>query len=237
MTLLPLMNIADKYQIESIRTSIAKQIQVDWPSSLGKWDARRGNREFELEPVAALIFAPRFGIKEVLPAAMYALACTPYSSGWVEGERPGIMLDGRPAGRRRSARWELVSADLHMELGRLRDDLINMMRGFCQSIFTNDHRPGIYCASRTMDMSWLSTLERDVERQYLDAGANVDVLELLLNVPREEALKQEAVLCGSCMARVRNRRDQKRKEVWEFLVNRCMSIFLPFYMLQMQPVR
>ena len=133
IALLPLMNIAEKYQVEFLRPQIVARIEADWPDTVEKWDATRGSEsECEYEPVAALNFATRFGIRKILPAAMYALACTPYSrersaesvplseapdtstgAGGVPEMLGGQEIENGTPTRcraRRSARWAMLSS-------------------------------------------------------------------------------------------------------------------------------
>ena len=240
------MNIAEKYQVEFLRPQIVARIEADWPDTLEKWDATRGSEsEREYEPVAALNFATRFGIRKILPAAMYALACTPYSSERSAGSVPVSEAPDTSTGAggvpetlggqeiengipiwcraRRSARWAMLSAAHHIELGRLRESLNEEMLGACRYIFSNDHRPAYKrCTSRNLDVVALERLEHDVERMHLAEAAHADVLGVLLSALREEVL-EEIQLCGFCAERISIRRNRKREELWEFLVKRCMS--------------
>ena len=247
------MNIAEKYQVEFLRPQIVARIEADWPDTLGKWDATRASeseseywpRKFEFEPVAALNFATRFGIRKILPAVMYTLACTPYSSersaesvpvseapdtstgaGGVPETLGGQEIEnGIPiwCRARRSARWAMLSAAHHIELGRLRESLNEEMLGACRYIFSNDHRPAYKrCTSRNADVVALERLEHDVERMHLAEAAHADVLGVLLSALREEVL-EEIQVCEFCAERISIRRNRKRKELWEFLVKRCMS--------------
>ncbi|EIW56203.1 uncharacterized protein TRAVEDRAFT_73793 [Trametes versicolor FP-101664 SS1] len=94
MSLTPIIRLADKYLIESLRTALIEQVTSDWPCTLAAWDASEGEANAIRdtykrsvvsnshatrfadqipEPASAIVFAREFACPEILPAVFYQL--------------------------------------------------------------------------------------------------------------------------------------------------------------------
>lgn len=132
--LLPLMEMARKYEVEAISKYIVERVEADWPKTLEKWDkadevskvlkgqdAAAAWRKTKLpEPIVAINFAKRFGLYGILPAAFLELLRTPYESRWDKTYSQDKRAEAGKS-RTKSARWHLLSNEDHMLLGRLRE--------------------------------------------------------------------------------------------------------------------
>ncbi|KAI0697580.1 hypothetical protein BC835DRAFT_1413616 [Cytidiella melzeri] len=87
-----IMRLAVKYDVESIRTTIMKHIEGEWPHTLADWEKLQNERaklylsasppptrlyDHFPEPASAIAFAMEFHCPSILPAAFYELAAAP----------------------------------------------------------------------------------------------------------------------------------------------------------------
>lgn len=132
----PLMEMARKYEVEDIQKLILERVEMDWPKTLEEWDQidepfqiRKGedptgassNQKTNLpEPIAAINFAKRFELYDILPAAFLELLRTPYGNDW---DKLYPQNKKAPAGKSRikGARWHLLTKEDHILLGKLRE--------------------------------------------------------------------------------------------------------------------
>lgn len=141
--LLPLMEMARKYEIEAISKYIVERVKADWPKTLEKWDKAdealkvpeehgpAGRKTKLPEPIAAINFAKRFGLYDILPAAFLELLRTPYESHWDKTYSQDKRAEVGKS-RTKSARWHLLSNQDHMLLGKLRELIRQQPEKFLQ---------------------------------------------------------------------------------------------------------
>ena len=141
--LTPVMKIATKYQVESVRERVVTLMHDSWPQSFEQWLSIH----FELarikgqhkkanggpvggnylhqripEPCAAIRFARDYDIPSILPAAFYCLSGIPSNCNW---EDPLKRTNNRER-----ARWGLLDAFDLRRLVRLREVLASAIDFF-----------------------------------------------------------------------------------------------------------
>lgn len=181
--LLPLMEIADKYQVDTITTRIIKHIEADWPQTLIEWEkveeqlkeVRNNSRNrFELrkkvlpEPVAAINFARRFRAEDILPAAFQVLLSTRYRDDWDDQVLRARMREGKHDAfelfvRTNRARWKLLSKEDYFLLGKIHDNV----KVFVDNLFTRTSynvidQPNRQCSNQAHDYELMKILRVDI---------------------------------------------------------------------------
>ncbi|KAI0777476.1 hypothetical protein BD413DRAFT_180066 [Trametes elegans] len=97
------VRLADKYLLDTLRSSLVKRVVEDWPKTLDEWDVANGELKAIVnlayrpnrprsqtvnlpgrvpEPASAIMFAQEFGCHEILPAAYYRLATIEIDNEW-----------------------------------------------------------------------------------------------------------------------------------------------------------
>ncbi len=106
------LKIADKYEVDSVRHAVVKQLESDWPKDLSEWYRFKADMEKQVElnglkiidsfsfnePASAIRVAMDHDIPSILPIAFYTLAQVDMNP-----ERPPQM---GPA-----PRWDLLNAN------------------------------------------------------------------------------------------------------------------------------
>ena len=121
-----LMELATKYQVDSLSKRIISHLQEQWPKSLDEYIRREVGiklwaNKFDVvppyqksqstfvnfpEPASAIRLASHYNISSILPAAFYSLSTTGFEHTWEHALKLGFRtLDVRPA------RWELLDND------------------------------------------------------------------------------------------------------------------------------
>lgn len=125
-----IMRLAVKYQMDVVRTIIARHIEADWPSTLAEYercyvemrklilseppeDPTKAKYDYALfpEPASAIRFTMEFDCPSILPAAFYELARGGELLKWDTTKLN--RFDSRPA------RWQLLQSG----------DLLRLLRG------------------------------------------------------------------------------------------------------------
>ncbi|PSR71210.1 hypothetical protein PHLCEN_2v12864 [Hermanssonia centrifuga] len=157
-----LMSLAEKYLIETIRTTILTCVKSVWPTTLEEWDhiqasinlATKSGRPSERifhEPLAAIGFANRFNVSEVLPAAFYLLSITNMEHG--RDGRLSVTLsdtdpdtdteEPMPMQKQPSARWSALDRQGLLQFMMGRDRLYNAAFEliYCGGFYQNHSKP------------------------------------------------------------------------------------------------
>lgn len=221
--LLPLMEIADKYQVDTITTRIIKHIEADWPQTLIEWDrveeqlkeVRNNSRNRSelrkkvlLEPVAAINFARRFQAKDILPAAFQVLLGTHYNDDWDdEGLRARIREGNRDAFelfvRTNRARWKLLSKEDYLLLGKMHDNVkifVDML--FTWTSYNVIDQPNRQCSNQAHDSEQMKFLRADI-RDCLRSAR--DVFGAVSEYNDEAGpRRRKFTFCKSCNEHIKN---------------------------------
>jgi len=194
--LLPLMEIADKYQVDTITSRIKKHIEADWPQTLKEWDKveeqlkeiqSNSRNRFDLrkaalpEPIAAINFARRFGAEDILPAAFQVLLRTRYSDDWNdEGLLARMRIGNHDAFelfiRRKRARWRLLSKEDFLLLGKIHDEVKDFVNDGLFRSYSLIDQPNRQCSNQVHDSEQMRLLRasiRDCLRSARDVFGTV----------------------------------------------------------------
>ena len=143
--MMPLLKLADKYQVDGIRALCVARLEEDWPTTWRAWYRQQADIDFVQrmsdyrnpeeasfvdsvfpEPASAICIALEHDIPDILPAALYCLSQLEIKDDWdrYNGRSFKFWTGGRkpswptPAEEgRRTARWMLLDKDtLHSVL-------------------------------------------------------------------------------------------------------------------------
>lgn len=227
-----LIDISEKYQIDVIINQLVSHIEADWPLTLQEWDRyeivsqniwKTGSfpstwpKEMLPEPVTAIKLAQRLGIKSVLPAAFYDLTRIQYSDDWDQcvGEKEFCV-------HRKGARWKLLTAADHMQLGLVRDASISLLRdlGLSAGLCRDREHP---CTGLTRKLFpvWLTAVSRLQENILSDVDR--DTLRKLRE-PLEKGIFQPEFpndFCTVCAGSVIDQLRLRREETWSAITRTC----------------
>ncbi|KAA1475924.1 hypothetical protein DENSPDRAFT_806439 [Dentipellis sp. KUC8613] len=240
----PLLAIADKYQVETLRNLIVERLEADWPQTLGKWDhaeeaARQAVLPVDLdkdaypddlhpEPASAIRLARDFDIPTILGPAFYHLSRIDISQDWdkyraldVNGRQKRACLP-RDAHRVRTTRWNLLEKEDYISLLRGRyllreavENAIDMLR-VPSAIQDEPHLCSADCNARMYSKAL--TIRR------LELLASNDILREHRQDDNEEWLnKCWNTLCPRCRSSIVMILDRCRQNVWDELFSFFVS--------------
>lgn len=233
-----LIDISEKYQIDVIINQLVSRIEADWPLTLQEWDRyeivsrnvwKTGSfpctwpREMLPEPVTAIKLAQRLGIKSVLPAAFYDLTRIRYSDDWDQ-----CVKEKEFCVHRKGARWKLLTAADHMQLGLVRDASISLLRnlglvaGVCRD---REHPQACTGLTRNLFPAWISAISRLQDR--ISSNVDRDTLRKLRE-PLEKGIFQPEFptdFCNVCAGSVIEQLRLRREETWSAITKTCKIRF------------
>lgn len=106
------MEMATKYDIETIKEDILDAIEFDWPNDLRQWDARDKHRKLAHipapEPASIVVFATRYNLPNVRALALYELCQLDPSLDWDSSSGRG-------------AKWDLLTREDYRDLARIQE--------------------------------------------------------------------------------------------------------------------
>ncbi|PSR71219.1 hypothetical protein PHLCEN_2v12873 [Hermanssonia centrifuga] len=217
-----LMRIADKYLIDSIVVSIAKRVKMDWPVTLEQWDntlacirqpekCDHSQAHLLHDPLAAIRFATKFDIPEILPAAFYHLATIDADGSLKQKDKYGLA----------PPRWKLLDPENQMRfiIGRERlykVALTNVNKEFDKSgssiqpflVLYKGH--SIKCTEKMEGQRWR------VYEDFLKAGFSqrLDPLRLFQELRKSFTSPD---LCGACLELLGGNLQRQREDIWRRL--------------------
>jgi hypothetical protein len=244
------ITISYRHRQRPLYEACLRQVENAWPTTLEEWDTnevriadiakkclqRRDTQPLDQnlpEPASALMFAFKYGLPSIVPAAITTLARIPRHRGWVPqaSAQPSSALSDPQF---RGARWEMLSQSawraFHNGCDSLRMEIADTRN--LLSPYTDSAAPGClqpaHCArsrgalSIALDQlegasdaaTALPTLFRPgpppFPEPYRDAFT---ALPTLFNRPRLAA----AGFCLNCQTYLSHRAEQRRKQLWNAL--------------------
>ena len=213
----PLIHMATKYQMDTIRQRIVENIERDWPRSLEEWDMLETRLEmlredetrpdrmcaYAAEPASTVVLARKYDIPSVLPAAFYDLCRLPVVNDL--GEQPG--RESYNVWDERAASWASLSgADYHCVV-RGRDRL----RKFLSVNFISNRRflsrdcRADDCASR------VSAIHAKIVTKMIQV---CDPLAALRACVRDVEGGKESRICYDCRETMKAGFNDLRRRIW-----------------------
>lgn len=232
------MEIACKYEVEAITKRIIKHIDADWPKTLEEWDKsdalfkvpdrddddsthwRFTNRRNQLttvfpEPVAAINFAKKFKLHDILTAAFMELLRTPYHEDW-NRYNPRQEEDCNRHWRISCVRWNILSSEDHTLLGILREKLKDATSFYFDSNFNNV--PYDDCTNKKHDKKVLTECRDYLQLQFSFAHAS-DFLRWSREYSRGSRKidrQRKFVVCRFCNDHIDSALERVRTYTWDY---------------------
>lgn len=217
-SVIPLLEMAEKYQFSGIKWKITQEIEETCPNNLDKWNiysARVGvlsstgewcqdkDPDFNLpEPASAIAIARKFDIPAILPAAFYDLSTISPLSDWEARYDCGVG-DENEIGER-SARWGWLNrADL-LRVFRGKESLAKAAREFSESeVILYQCNVGLLCLEA----------RQALQTKINDHDGLQDVLRHL------ESLKNrlDDTICLQCRELLPKVIQYEREDIWDSL--------------------
>jgi hypothetical protein len=229
----PLLDVAERHDLESLRTAMLGCLESDCPQSLADWDAltnsittssmtvtRTGGflDDLVLEPVLAISRARRFGLYSLLPPLFAMLA--QFSERWHWDDHFSTAAAALPSYhpsrwhiRHRGARWDLLDDEDVQHLGGVRAYLGPKVAAFRLHI-SFPGTPALIEVSHGACATALSLLITPDELD--DLCIHHDPL-LGWRVLSERAQSPQSGLCDACTARLTAFATHSREEIWTHL--------------------
>ncbi|KAA1474143.1 hypothetical protein DENSPDRAFT_315341 [Dentipellis sp. KUC8613] len=177
----PLLLLADKYDIQHLRTLIVKRLEDDWPRSLLQWDSLEADIAGRLEsyrahglagceleddfpePGSAIEVARQCNIPSILPAAFYNLSRLSIEFDWDNVRDPYSDPPEDWYSGTRSARWSCIAREDFVCLLQGRARLAKYLDEELRPPYPSHHAKGVcklvewddYCAKSTRHVEGL----------------------------------------------------------------------------------
>lgn len=236
LTLKPLLSIAKKYQISSIRHTILSRLESDFPQSLLAWDRLEAEVATTLqaqqndildssqyvddhfpEPCAAIRLARDCDEPTILPAAFYALARIRIEED--RGRRDADEIDLERFEATRTARWELLTAEDFTCLLRGQSKLRQLISEYHERFnCTETLSSGNTCQIREKVRLHCAVVSRQLELEpgvaVTDPLAFFKAFWVGFDVYR---LIGRGEVCDGCQDRVYYQKRSTREDIWDGL--------------------
>ena len=197
------MELATKYQVDSLSKRIMSHLQEQWPKSLDEYIAREvaiklWTKRFDVvvgdngrppchqsafvdfpEPASAIRLASHYNISSVLPAAFYFLSTTGPEYTWERALKPGFHTpDARPA------RWDLLD----------NENLLRYYRG--KYTLANEYAHISFVLATALQHSYLGDCAgnfhtKDSINEAVSNGFATPCRQLLRRLVKEKVVKPE----------------------------------------------
>ncbi|TFY54801.1 hypothetical protein EVG20_g9559 [Dentipellis fragilis] len=217
----PLLLLADKYDVQHLRTLLVGRLEDDWPQTLLQWDSLEADISGRLEaykahglagcelednfpePGSAIEVARQCNIPSILPAAFYHLSRISIDYDWDNvreafADPPDDWYSGT-----RSARWSRIAREDFVCLLQGRVQLSRYLDEELSPPYPSDHGRGA-CTSGHWNTFWYQLSE--------ECKRDQDVLGTL-NLQAKTTVAVEG-LCFSCQHRVSDEIEKYRDEIW-----------------------
>ena len=230
-----ILDVAEKYEIQTIRPFIARQLEMDWPTTLEAWIRRQAEvaemstiRDGAIvsvgeaqpifpEPAAAIRLGLGHGIHSILPAAFYELSQVAVEDDWdrIKHEQwkfrdLGPKYEGIPENGK-MARWSLLDKD-------------TLMRMLLSKSALYDAEQGLRSAYRKLDCLNVGTVcesQRDHLFQEFKKAARGFSRETPDPLGRVKQLLHDVsvdvLLCKSCKGAIRRKLGEAMTKIWDDL--------------------
>ncbi|KIP07180.1 hypothetical protein PHLGIDRAFT_71502 [Phlebiopsis gigantea 11061_1 CR5-6] len=227
--LTPVMKLANKYEMDTIRERAVEAVCRDWPETFEQW--ARINAEIHSlidrtpEAAAAVRFARDFNIPSILPAAYYALAHSDRNWHW-----DSRNVFGNQWRYVRYTRWELLDAIDYKVVLCLRSMLVGKLSNVV-SQYTGETNsipvgpltvcPSTHSESHATCATGLAEILQRWKENELDLGSMLaeaegpNPLGLLDQLHR---MHTTAEMCGGCKTRLGRHITMYQIALWEQVV-------------------
>ncbi|EPQ50719.1 hypothetical protein GLOTRDRAFT_123529 [Gloeophyllum trabeum ATCC 11539] len=226
----PVLSLATKYEIASVRSQIVDRLTEDWPTTLHAWDTLEAEiaamqeewydkhktylDKHLPEPASAIQLAKTYGIPAILPAAFYHLSRLSIAYG-PDGAEPKKQHRSYLMRGVRTAKWKSLKVDDYYNLltGRMR-----LKDAASKAIFDWDF-PHHDDDSDSEDESICSERARwRLQCDFEEAIGNDDDVLDVLRTKRKQALRSQWKICSSCSSYIQTEKlPELRENLWRRL--------------------
>lgn len=237
------LTLADKYNLNGMKSFVQNTLEADWPKSLEHWDImdkRRSTLQAEgiflasdlyPEPAATVRLARQYEIKSVLPAALYHLSrCErekkkAAAAGTAGAQAPAPQKARKTGDANLRARWDLVPLDTLAELYKLRDVTEEVGVALYDAFVLQKMNTGVFAGCTCLD--FLDLVVARMPNLGRDLAERRDVLRILRVLKAMIKNQLMNFRCGrqQCEydgAKVIGKLDIMRLEIWAKL-EECSS--------------
>ncbi|TFY59413.1 hypothetical protein EVG20_g7800 [Dentipellis fragilis] len=236
----PLLRMADKFQVDALRSHIVAQFVSDWPVAIRQWDkleseiqAREKAGDSDIfydvddpniddqypEPASAIRLARDFNIPEILAPAFYHLSRINIEHDW-DASR-GVDLHGKPTRVsnhfRRTARWDLLEKEDYVSVlrgrYRLKDAAVKALSFSRVGSRSEAEKEGYPCSPKC-DVEKFSGFWRDL---HDDLAASNDMLGILRLHVEETLRTYDGLICIYCYLHAATHIRRCRMTLWKNL--------------------
>lgn len=239
-------DLADKYNMTNLKSTLVSHFEKDWPASLEQWDhldvamestyeLSRDREATEIdrrawpedllpEPVTAFLFASKVESTEIMGAILYDIFRTSIAIDWDDSSTHTGISNIAPTFK--GARWQLSDVHIFRRLRVLQENILNKITSDVRMNFGWEEfdRRGMLglgkCPPRANCQSHLATAVKDILENSI---LSLDPLRQYRKLEKFWRAGEKSVLCYTCSTGLENAVKDGRKEMWSMIVKAAQS--------------